>query len=74
MTRRRTRAREDPWRLFLNLSWTGFAGGLPLALIGAWLPAAIVFTLALLCALAAGWRLRRMSPRSPRRPRREARR
>lgn len=60
------RPREDPWRLFLNFSWIGFAGGLLLALIGAWFDAALVFGFGFLFALLAAWRLRLASPGSPR--------
>jgi uncharacterized membrane protein YjjP (DUF1212 family) len=48
---RPSRARQDTWRLFLNLSLTGFAGGLLLALIGAWLAATLTFAFGLLAAL-----------------------
>jgi hypothetical protein len=60
------RARQDVWRLFLNLSVTGFAGGLLLALIGAWLAAALTFALGLLSALLSGWLLRRAGARTRR--------
>jgi hypothetical protein len=60
------RARQDVWRLFLNLSLTGFAGGLLLALIGAWLAAALTFAFGLLSALLSGWLLRRAGAKTPR--------
>jgi membrane protein implicated in regulation of membrane protease activity len=59
------RVRPGAWRLFLNLSWTACASGLLLALIGAWLAAAITFTVGLVSALMAGWRHRRASSKTP---------
>jgi len=64
--RRPARAQQDVWRLFLNLSLTGFAGGLLLALIGAWLAAGLTFAFGFLSALLPGWLLRRAGARTPR--------
>jgi membrane protein implicated in regulation of membrane protease activity len=58
------RTREDPWRLFLNLSLTSFVGGVLLAFIGAWLAAVLAFAAGLLFSLTAGWRLRRPDTKS----------
>jgi hypothetical protein len=63
--KRPVRSRQEAWRLFLNLSLTGFAGGLLLALIGAWLVAALTFAFGLLAALLSGWLLRRPGTEEP---------
>jgi uncharacterized membrane protein YjjP (DUF1212 family) len=63
--KRPVRSRQEAWRLFLNLFLTGFAGGLLLALIGAWLVAALTFAFSLLAALLSGWLLRRPGTEEP---------
>jgi plasmid stabilization system protein ParE len=63
--KRPARSRQEAWRLYLNLSVIGFAGSLLLALIGAWLAAALAFAFGLLSALLSGWLLR-AGARTPR--------
>jgi Major intrinsic protein len=63
--KRPVRSRQEAWRLFLNLSLTGFAGGLLLALIGAWLAATLTFAFGLLAALLSGWLFRRPGTEEP---------